>query len=112
MADLMKFSNRVLYCNLNLMRVVQDWGLESLSNFMDIIYGISMRGWEDKMCWKSDKRRGFEVSGYYWVWLIYQNLIICHHGVTILCAILYFSKIKSSVTLVMRSWIAYQFSGA
>ena len=35
---------------------------------MDIIYGISMRGWEDKMCWKSDKRRAFEVSGYYWVW--------------------------------------------
>ena len=29
MADLMKFSNRVLYFNLNLMRVVQDWGLES-----------------------------------------------------------------------------------
>ena len=61
MADLMKFSNRVLYCNLNLMRVVQDWGLESLSNFMDIIYGISMRGWEDKMCWKSDKRRGLRL---------------------------------------------------
>ena len=39
----------------------------SLSNFLDVIYGVSLRGiGEDKKCWMPAKSRGFEVSSYHW----------------------------------------------
>ena len=67
-ADLMKFSNAVLCWDLSFMRVVQDQGLESLSNVTDVIYSAPLRGgWDDKMCWRLSKSRGFEVEIYYWV---------------------------------------------
>lgn len=67
-ADLMKFSNAVLRWDLSFMRVVQDQGLELLSNVMDVIYSAPLRGsWDDKMCWKLSKSRGIEVEGNYWV---------------------------------------------
>ena len=70
-ADLLKFTNGVLHWDVNFIRAMQDWELESLSNFMDTIYGASVRGsGEDKkMCWAPDKQRGFQVSGFYWVLL-------------------------------------------
>lgn len=43
-ADLMQFTNRVLNQDVNFMRTVQDWELEFLSNFMDVIYGTSVTG--------------------------------------------------------------------
>jgi len=42
MADLMKFSNGVLHWDLHFIRSVQDWELDSLSNFMGMIYGSSL----------------------------------------------------------------------
>lgn len=44
MADLMKFSNGVLHWDLHFIRSVQDWELDSLSNFMGMIYGSSLDG--------------------------------------------------------------------
>ena len=39
----------------------------SLSNFLDVIHGVSLRGiGEDKKCWMPAKSRGFEVSSYHW----------------------------------------------
>ena len=42
--DLMKFPNGVLYWDMKFLLAVHDWELESLFNFMDIIYGVSLRG--------------------------------------------------------------------
>ena len=47
-------------------RSVQDWELDSLDRFIDLIYSSSVSGrGDDKMGWKSDKSRGFEEGGYY-----------------------------------------------
>ena len=43
-ADLRRFSNGVLFWDLNFVRAIQDWELESLSNFLDSIYGVSLKG--------------------------------------------------------------------
>lgn len=65
MADLMKFSNGVLFWDLKLFRAIYDWELESLSSFMDIIYGVSLRGWGKTRCVGCQLgRRGLEVSSY------------------------------------------------
>ena len=42
-ADLMKFLSGVLFWDLNFVRDNQDWELESFYNFMDRIYGVSLR---------------------------------------------------------------------
>ena len=40
--------------------------LESLSAFMDLIYSSFVKGGGlDKLCWRLDKGRDFEVCGYY-----------------------------------------------
>jgi len=60
---LMQFLNGVLYWDLEFLRAIQDWELESLYIFWDVIYGVLLRViGEDKMCWTPSKSRGFEVS--------------------------------------------------
>ena len=62
----MQFLNGVLYWDLEFLRAIQDWELESLYIFWDVIYGVLLRViGEDKMCWTPSKSRGFEVSNYY-----------------------------------------------
>ena len=62
MAGLMKFSTGVLFWDLNFVRAIQDWELESLSNFLDSFYRVSLRGVrDDKICWKPPKGSGFAV---------------------------------------------------
>ena len=66
MADLMQYTDTVLHWDVNFLRAAQDWELESLSNFMDMIYGTSVKGsGQDKLCWKPEKNKGFTVRGYY-----------------------------------------------
>ena len=40
----MKFLNGVLYWDTEFLHAVQDWELESLSTFIDVIYVVSLRG--------------------------------------------------------------------
>ena len=64
--DLMKFSNGALHWDLHFIKPVQDWELELLSNFMEMVYSIPLNGaGYDKICWKPNRRKGFRVDGYY-----------------------------------------------
>ena len=65
-ADLMQFANGVLHWDLHFVQPIQDWELESLMTFMDIIYDMVIRGvGEDKMCWKPNQKKGFKISTFY-----------------------------------------------
>ena len=57
-AEVMKFNNGILCWDVSFFRGGHARELEVLANFMDTIYGVSVRGLgEDKMCWKSIKMR-------------------------------------------------------
>ena len=66
MAEIMKFDNGTLFWDVSFFRGVHARKLEALAGFMDTIYGASVRGFgDDKMCWKSDREKGFMVKDYY-----------------------------------------------
>ncbi|XP_057962317.1 protease Do-like 10, mitochondrial [Malania oleifera] len=65
MAELMKFDNGVLFWDVSFLRGMHLRELEALTGFMDTIYGASVKGFsEDKMCWKSDREKGFLIKGF------------------------------------------------
>ena len=60
------FQDGVKHWYLHFSKLVQDWELESSDRLMDLIYSSSVSGrGDDKMCWKPNNSRGFEVGGYY-----------------------------------------------
>lgn len=59
--ELFGIGNGILQWDLNFSRPVQDWELEPLSAFMDLIYSNPVSSGDDK---QSTKRQGFEVKGY------------------------------------------------
>ena len=57
-AKLMKFDNGVLFWDVSFFRGVHARELKALANFMDTIYGASVKEFgKDKMCWKLDRER-------------------------------------------------------
>ena len=57
MAELMKFTNGVLFWDVSFFRGFHVWELKAMLSFMDTIYGFLARGFgEDKMNWKLDKK--------------------------------------------------------
>ena len=63
-AELMKFTNGVIFWDVSFFRGVHARELEAVLSFMDIIYGSSVRGFgEDNMCWKPNINKGFIVHG-------------------------------------------------
>ena len=66
MAEVTKFNNGILFLDVSFFRGVHARELVALANFMDTIYGVSVRELgEDNMCWKSIREKGFTVRDYY-----------------------------------------------
>jgi hypothetical protein len=63
LADLMSHINGMLHWDVLFTRSVQDWELESISSFMDLIYSIQVQGTgEDKISWGSPDSKDFTVK--------------------------------------------------
>lgn len=72
----MQLSNGVIRWDVCFSRPVQDWELELLVSFMELIYSRLVRGAGfDNLCWKSARNRGFEVPGYYHAQLLSNDMV-------------------------------------
>ena len=50
--DLLRYQNGAVSWVLNFIRHVQDWELESVSSFLELLYSSSAKGHgEDRLCW-------------------------------------------------------------
>ena len=64
--DIRSFPKGILHWDLRFSRNVHDWELESLSNFMELIYSIPLKGeGEDRLGWRRNLNKGFSVKEYY-----------------------------------------------
>ena len=65
-AEIMGWSARRFYWNVQFRRPPQDWEEEAFDRFMGLVYSSTMRGFSpDKVCWKPARNRDFEVRGCY-----------------------------------------------
>ena len=66
MAEVMGWSARRFYWNVQFHRPPQDWEEEAFDRFMGLVYSSTVCGFgPNKVCWKPARNRGFEVRGYY-----------------------------------------------
>jgi hypothetical protein len=65
-ATLMSFSNGTLHWDVSFSWNVQDWELESLVAFMELIYSQTLDGTgQDQLCWNKMEKKGFSVKSFY-----------------------------------------------
>ena len=65
-AKLLLSSEANYHWNIRFTQLVQDWELESVASFMDVIYFGSWRSnGVDKICWKLSTRGVLDVHSYY-----------------------------------------------
>ena len=64
--DHIRYQNGGVFWDLNLTRHAQDWELEAVFSFMELMYSSSAKGHgEDRMCWRGHSKDGFQVKSYY-----------------------------------------------
>jgi hypothetical protein len=57
-ANHLRIHNDVVHWELDFIRLIHDWELESVSNFLDLLYSVSTKGQGvDQMCWKLSHKR-------------------------------------------------------
>jgi hypothetical protein len=65
-ADLLRLSDGVILWDLSFTKSVQDWELESLSIFLDLLFLTSVRGdGVDKICWRLPEGAQFSFGSYF-----------------------------------------------
>ena len=75
MAELLSSSGDGFHWNVNFVRPVQDWELESVVTFLDFIYSGLVRGNRvDQLCWKPSASGVFDVKSFYKVCVLQSIL--------------------------------------
>ena len=65
-ADSVLFRGAAISWEVNLTRTMQDWELETISAFLELLYSTTIkRNEEDRMCWRPSLTKGFHVKSYY-----------------------------------------------
>jgi hypothetical protein len=65
-AENMQRQNGNILWNILFTRHVQDWEVEVVSRFFELLYSIKVRyEGDDKICWIPSRRKSFEVKSYY-----------------------------------------------
>jgi hypothetical protein len=65
-AHYMQVRNESTHWQLDFIRPIQDWELESISSYLDLLYSTKVKGNnDDTICWKPSPQKGFKVSSYY-----------------------------------------------
>jgi hypothetical protein len=67
-ANHLQFCNDFVHWELDFVRLVQDWDLESLSNFLDLLYLVSVKGHGEDLLW---------LAGVVWARWMGKPFIIC-----------------------------------
>ena len=68
--DYMVHHNGSIHWDLDFTRSVQDWELESVSTFLDLLYSTKVQGsGADTLLWSTSGKKDFSVSNYYRVLL-------------------------------------------
>lgn len=66
MADHLQIRNASIHWELDSSRSVQDWELESIVSYLDLLYSSSVKGrGADCLCWLGPTLKGFAVSSYF-----------------------------------------------
>ena len=66
MADFVQFRGHAVHWEVTFSRLAQDWELESISSFLELLYFINILSTDkDKICWKPLWSKGFQVKSFY-----------------------------------------------
>ena len=66
-AEYLQVRDGLIHWELNFSQAIQDWKLESLSIFLDLLYSSKVdEVGVDKLCWRPSTHKEFEVRSYYY----------------------------------------------
>uniref|UniRef100_A0A2N9H0K3 Reverse transcriptase domain-containing protein n=1 Tax=Fagus sylvatica TaxID=28930 RepID=A0A2N9H0K3_FAGSY len=64
--DHLQYHNESVSWDFNFTRYAQDWELEAVASFLELLSSSSVKGYgEDRLCWRGSSKEGFQVRTYY-----------------------------------------------